>query len=356
MAEPQSLRAEIVTLLNRGLAPLADDEFNALALRVFRFQFRHNAAYRRYCERRIADVAQVERWQDIPAVPTAAFKEATLVSGEAGAAQAVFRTSGTTRAEKRGAHFVLDLDLYERSLLPMFRRYVLNDRAPARVLSLVASAPDNPESSLSYMVSAVVAKLGTADSVFVVDADGLHFELLHTELEKCISAAEPACIVGTSLAFLHWFDHLRATSKRYRLAPASVVMDTGGFKGSNRAITPVDLRRQYAELLGVADDAVVNEYGMTEMLSQFYGKHSDKQGPPWVRSLIVDPDTLDEMPFGDIGLLRHIDLANLFSVSAIQTEDLGRMTPGGFELLGRVAGAAPRGCSIAMDLFLSASR
>ncbi|HND52087.1 MAG TPA: YncE family protein, partial [Pirellulaceae bacterium] len=47
------------------------------------------------------------------------------------------------------------------------------------------------------------------------------------------------------------------------------------------------------------------------------------------------------------GLLRVIDLANLRSVLAVQTEDLAIRRGRGFELLGRAPGAEPRGCSLA---------
>ncbi len=46
------------------------------------------------------------------------------------------------------------------------------------------------------------------------------------------------------------------------------------------------------------------------------------------------------------GLIRIIDLANVYSVMAIQTEDLGIRREVGFELLGRVPAAEPRGCSL----------
>ncbi len=62
------------------------------------------------------------------------------------------------------------------------------------------------------------------------------------------------------------------------------------------------------------------------------------------------------MKDGRPGLLAHFDLANLGSVSAVLTEDVGVGEPGGFRLLGRAAGAEPRGCSIAMDDLLAAVR
>jgi hypothetical protein len=66
--------------------------------------------------------------------------------------------------------------------------------------------------------------------------------------------------------------------------------------------------------------------------------------------------TLEPVPAGDVGLLRHFDLANLGSVIAVQTEDLGRIDDGALVLLGRASGARPRGCSIALDDLVEAAR
>jgi hypothetical protein len=49
---------------------------------------------------------------------------------------------------------------------------------------------------------------------------------------------------------------------------------------------------------------------------------------------------------GETGLIRVFDLANVYSVMAIQTEDLGVRRADGFELTGRATGAEARGCSL----------
>src|SRR5690606_3750167 len=76
--------------------PVDDDAFNAIALRVFAYQYERNAPYAAFCARRGHTPETVTHWTGIPAVPTAAFKEVDLVAGDPAAAQAVFRTSGTT--------------------------------------------------------------------------------------------------------------------------------------------------------------------------------------------------------------------------------------------------------------------
>jgi hypothetical protein len=68
--------------------------------------------------------------------------------------------------------------------------------------------------------------------------------------------------------------------------------------------------------------------------------------PPWARVQIISPETGREVSEGETGLIRVYDLANVFSVMAIQTEDLGVRRGDGFELAGRASMAEARGCSL----------
>ena len=47
-----------------------DARFDSLARALFAFQFERCAPYRRFCEARGRTPATVERWQDVPTVPT----------------------------------------------------------------------------------------------------------------------------------------------------------------------------------------------------------------------------------------------------------------------------------------------
>jgi len=60
----------------------------------------------------------------------------------------------------------------------------------------------------------------------------------------------------------------------------------------------------------------------------------------------VDVVEVREVADGETGLIRVFDLANVFSVLAIQTEDLGVRRGDGFDLLGRTELAEQRGCSL----------
>lgn len=366
--EGRALRSVLVDLFGRSIDdPLTDDEFNRVALRVFAWQYARNTPYAAFCDRRERTPDSVAHWTQVPAVPTAAFKEVPLVAGDVAAADAVFRTSGTTQgAEKRGTHHVLDVSIYHFALIPNFAACVLPDGAELRMLSLVPSAQEIPDSSLSHMASVLVDRLGSRDSGFYATAThGIDDARLHDALRAAERDAVPVCLLGTSFAFVHWLDRLDSRGDRFRLPPGSRLMDTGGYKGRSREVDEHAMRATYEDRLGIPPSHCVNEYGMTEMCSQFYdsslrtalrGRAGERRKlvPPWVRTRIVDPETLEPLPPGSTGLLQHFDLANVGSVMAIQTEDLGITQDDGFRLLGRAPGAQPRGCSIAMDLLLEA--
>jgi hypothetical protein len=110
-----------------------------------------------------------------------------------------------------------------------------------------------------------------------------------------------------------------------------------------------------SDRLGIAPQDVFNEYGMTELSSQFYarGTHGVHRGPPWARAIVADPVTLQEVGEGGIGIVLVYDAANVGSVVGIRTQDLAIKRGDAFELLGRDPAALPRGCSRAADEWLS---
>ncbi|MDZ7781317.1 MAG: long-chain fatty acid--CoA ligase [Gemmatimonadota bacterium] len=358
-----ALIRDLLAVLAEGVETWPRERFEGLALRVFRHQYERNATYRRFCEGRGRRPDTVTSWTDVPAVPVSAFKALDLACGEADRAEAVFRTSGTTGgAESRGRHFVPYLDLYRASLEPPFRSYVVPDVERIRFVSLVPRASDLPDSSLSFMVTAAAARWAS-DASWVVDAEGrLDEEALARALAEAAEAREPVLLLGTAFAFVHALD--RHPSPLRALPPGSRIMETGGFKGRSRELTKDELHTLLSDRTGVPRARIVNEYGMTELLSQLYepvlvegaGAAGTHRPPPWLAVRALDPVTLDPVTAGEEGLLAFFDLANAGSVSHVLTEDVGSVVDGRVKLVGRLEGAEPRGCSRAMDELMSAGR
>ena len=346
-----SLEAELAAAI-RASDDAGDFPFDDWALRVFAHQVAHNAPYRAFCERRGVTPETVASWEDVPPVPTAAFRSADLACS---AAEAIFRSSGTTVGpESRGRHLVPHLDLYRASALVTFARFLLPDGARLPGLFLLPPPEQRPDSSLVQMCAWVGEELATGADWFG-GAAGLDVPRLVDRLRAAQSSGEAVLLAGPTAGFVRLFDAAPA----FRLGPGSRLMDTGGAKGMPRPLSRAGFLRACWTQLGLAGYFCVNEYGMTELCSQRYesvlrdrfaGRSLDARrlvAPPWLRTRVLDPDTLSPVAAGEVGLLCHHDLANAGSVSVVLTEDLGRRVgKDGIEVVGRVPGAPPRGCGI----------
>ena len=343
------------------------EQDEAFVRRTFRLQYESSPPYRAYCERRRIAPSDVRSWRDIPPVPTAAFREIDLALQGIREPEAVFRTSGTTRGRhRRGRHAILDLELYRASLEATFRSHVLDDETKIRILSLVPSFAQTGDSSLGWMCDALISQFGSEGSQSAAEAEGFSWSQAAAFVERACAERTPVCILATTLAADTWLGHLAKTDERWTLPDGSRLMDTGGEKGRHglaRAAVVDGLQRR----LGIPPDLVINEFGMTELLSQRYsrplpasragepGESVRFHGPPWLRTRALDPETLDELAEGELGVLCHFDLANLGSVCAVLTEDLGRVSGRTMEWVGRAPGAPPRGCSLAAADLLAAA-
>jgi hypothetical protein len=364
--------------------------FDALALDVFRHQFDTVAPYQQYCLSLSAHPDRVRSLDQIPALSTAAFKYAELTDSVTPAQPEarVFVTSGTTAGrDERGRHRVPRLDIYRASALGHLRKMFFPDGARMRMLSLHPTADRMPESSLGQMISWMVEEFGAGDALCVADRKGVEIAPAMEFLQAAEHIGEPVCLMGTTAAFGALFDQLRAHRLHLSLARGSRLMDTGGAKGQRVPLRPGQVVEQAQALLGLDPALAINEYGMTEMCSQLYDATSfnnardmrnsrgprnsrridplekraeagleerRKLGPPWLGVAAVDPSSLKRVADGDPGLLRFFDLANVGSVSAILTGDLGVIQDGAVSMLGRAEDGEARGCALGIEQFFLA--
>ena len=173
--ESRRLDAEIVRFIERykAAARSPEEAFRRLALKIFEYQFRRNRHYQKFCLLEQRSPENVKHWKDIPAMPALGFKELVLASFPVKTRVRVFHTSGTTR-EIKGAHFFDTLRLYERSVLPTFRRFLLPSatKTPAdgafSFYFLTPSPKDAPQSSLSCMMGILDRRFASVHGKYFV--------------------------------------------------------------------------------------------------------------------------------------------------------------------------------------------
>jgi hypothetical protein len=330
-----------VSLKQRLLAWLrgGEGDFAAISLEVFRYQFEQNPAYRNYCEALGLTPENVKTWQEIPAVPTDVFKlpNTAMRCFPVAEAQGFFLTSGTTR-EIRGKHEYRDLELYEASIKGTWRELGLPEIRKPWFFS--QRVQDAPHSSLVRMFD-----LLDDDGEWLIDSEG-------NLLSEKFSPNGAAAVLGTSLALLRFCEQIEPL----KLAEGSWIFETGGSKGLHKSHSPEDVRQRLCNHFSIPESRILNEYGMTELFSQFYkwGDEESHQGPAWTAIRVMDVFSGKPAAEGEIGYLEIIDLANLDAVSAIRTQDLAIATgERSFILIGRDPAAVARGCSRAVDALLT---
>jgi hypothetical protein len=343
---------EIVADWRNGGPGCDEARFDAQALALYAYQLERNEPYRRFAKSLgYGNGRRPASWREIPAVPASAFKDAILATFDAARAELVFATSGTT-AERTGKHYVEHARLYDASLLAGFDRFMLPDRPKLRYLNLVPNVRSRPQSSLGYMMAHVSVLRGDGKAAYFLDGDAVDAAGFARALDAAIAERQAVCIAGTAFAFATLLEELGRGERSFAAPAGSRIMETGGFKGRARVVERAALYAALSATLGIPEASIVAEYGMTELLSQYYDAPAAraqairvKVAPPWLRPLVVDAGGR-EVPAGEIGFLRHLDLANRSSAIAIETEDRGYRTPDGIVLLGRDADAPLRGCSL----------
>jgi len=306
--------------------------FNEMCLTAFRYQYKWIADYRKFVDLLKVSPNSVEHYTKIPFLPISFFKSHKLINGNS---EAVFKSSGTT-AFNRSQHFVQDLKVYKMSFLKSFEQFYGSPQEYC-ILALLPSYIENGDSSLVYMADKLIRDSKRPNSGFYLD--NLH-ELIE-KLELLNNQGKKTLLLGVSYALLDIIEKHSFQLKN------TIVMETGGMKGRRKEMIREELHEQLKFGFGVTN--IHSEYGMTELLSQAYSKGNGLfKTPNWMKILIRDVnDPFDILPDGQSGGVNVIDLANIHSLSFIETKDLGKIDKNhDFEILGRYDDSDIRGCNL----------
>lgn len=278
-----------------------------------------------------------------PFLPIQSFRHATLSTFPSDQAEAIFLSSGTT-ASLRSRHVVNRLSVYESSLRTNFERQL--GTGPFTIAAYLPGYEETGESSsLLYMVRCLIRNYGDEESGFFFGRPGA----LSRTIAWSRRYGTRLILFGVAFGLLDLLD-----DGDFALPDGSVVIETGGMKTHRKEIGREDLHARLAAGFRVGRESVLSEYGMTELLSQCYTRGGDVFYPPgWMRVEIRNPhDPLERQPEGSPGVIAVIDLANMYSISAILTEDLGVRVDDGFRVIGRLRGTRLRGCNLLLDNLL----
>ena len=328
-----------------------DGDFETLALALHDLQVRHVPAIGALCRNRDITPSSIQQTHQIPAIPTTAFQDMAITSIPEKNRTSHFESSGTTATQPSVHwHHEVSLSLYESSLIRPFQHHVLNNHVwSGHILALTPPPAEAPHSSLAHMAGQVLDDGTIYAGKWQNDGWSIDSQTCESACAKAIHENAPLLLFGPAFSFLHWLD---STEGSCELPNESRIMETGGYKGRSRELPKNEFHGLLSERLGVPESHIVCEYGMCELSSQAYDRKAGTNKerafrfPDWARPIIINTETGAPCEAAETGLLRIIDLANVYSSIAIQTQDLARSIEDGFELLGRAQTAEFRGCSL----------
>ncbi len=306
--------------------------FNLHALSTFQRQLVTTSVYKDFCSALGKDSSTISHWNEIPFFPISFFKTHRICTDAP--VVHTFESSGT--GGNRSQHLVNDLLLYEQSFTPTFKKYLETPLEEVSILALLPSYLERNNSSLVYMVNALLPQAHSTSGFFLND-----FEALKNQIEANEKSEIKTLLIGVSFALLDFSEQFPLTLKH------TTIMETGGMKGRREELTRTELHSVLCKAFQL--QTIHSEYGMTELFSQAYSKGNGIfECPPWMKVVCRDlQDPLTLLPAGKRGALNIIDLANQNSCSFIATEDVGMVHEDGtFEILGRMNHAEIRGCNL----------
>ncbi|MBN1193454.1 MAG: acyl-protein synthetase [Coriobacteriia bacterium] len=346
------LAERVLALVDAGVEG-STDSFDALALEVFAYQYWNNEPYRHFCEAAGVSPDAIERWSEIPAYPTDAFKSEIVASFETEKAVQAIMTSGTTRPNQRGRIFrdATGQKLVFTGNRVMTGSYLFPDFEEGRRCRILLMTPSSelaPTMGMAIGMEQTRQHFGTDDSIFLVKRSGVDVKELVKALRDSESSGVPVALIGATSAYVYFFNACREKKMKFSLPADSRVCDGGGYRGRFGVVTREDYYRLAEDILGVPEHHCVNTLGLGESATNYFdsslrdhvqgrpGARRRKVSPPWTSTEVFDIETRKVLPPGEVGLLRHYDLCNLPTVIGVQTDNLGIMyDDGGFDIIGR---------------------
>lgn len=333
--------------LKKKVLAMRENDFESIAMEMFRYTWMHNPLYRQYVNLLQVDIQTVNSITDIPFLPIELFKSHRVLTGDV-PVLFDFESSGTT-GQIPSKHPVCDPVFYQQQSKRIFEEQY-GPLSDFHIFALLPSYLERSTSSLVFMMDYFIKESNSKISGFFLN----QYAELVDQLKKALQSDRKIWVMGVTFGLLDWVDSGQDFSFWRDAVDAGrlIVMETGGMKGRREEWIRERVHEFLKSAMGLKQ--IASEYGMTELFSQAY---ADSAGifSPGVSMRVQLREVTD--PFakvtqaGRVGGIQIIDLANIDSCPFIETRDLGSLEEDGirFKVLGRFDNSEIRGCNLMVD-------
>lgn len=351
--ERHQLTEDVLRFIEAGVDVDIPD-FNDYCMRMFAMHYESNKIFREFCDAKKVKPGDISRWEDVPMVYNDMFKTHLVASFPLEESVMSCLTGGTTSLTQRGRIF-RDEDgkrLVFTANRTMTGAYLFPDFEEGkrcRILILAPSPQLAPSMGMAIGMEQTRIAFGTPDSMFLLGKSGIHISELLKALRESESSGVPVALIGATSAYVYFFQACRRKKMKFCLPPGSRICDGGGYRGRFGPVSREDYYGMVQEILGIPETHCVNVLGEAETATNLFDdalrrhvkglpkRSRTRPVPPWSRVRAMSIDDLSPLPDGEVGLFAHWDLANVPTVLAVITDNLGYTTDDGrgCEMVGR---------------------
>lgn len=347
------LTEDVLRFIEAGVDAEVPD-FNDYCMRMFAMHYESNKIFREFCDAKKVKPGDISRWEDVPMVYNDMFKTHLVASFPLEQSVMSCLTGGTTSLTQRGRIF-RDEDgkrLVFAANRTMTGSYLFPDFEEGkrcRILILAPSPELAPSMGMAIGMDQTRKAFGMPDSMFLLGKSGIHINELLKALRESEASGVPVALIGATSAYVYFFQACRRKKMKFCLPAGSRICDGGGYRGRFGPVSREDYYGMVKEILNIPESHCVNVLGEAETATNLFDdslrryakglplRKRTRPVPPWSRVRAMSIDDLKPLPDGEVGLLAHWDLANVPTVLAVITDNLGYTTDDGrgCEMVGR---------------------
>ena len=300
--------------------------------------------------------SQPETFEDFPIIPVSLFKQLELKSVGTDLNTKMYQSSGTSGVKSKIFIDSRTAGLQTKALTSTMSNWLGAKRRPMLIVDSPSVLKGTTLASARGAAITAMMRLGK-DHYWLVDETG---SIDIEELSQWLNAHKNEQIFIFGFTFIIWQQLVQGLNNEHIDLSNATLFHGGGWKKlQDQSVNNETLRKILLEKLNISD--VHDYYGMVEQLGSIWVEGEEGILLPTVYShaLIRDPDTLNVLPDGEMGLLQTFStLPFSYPGHSLLTEDLAIKVPNnylperygdwGLKIHGRLPASEARGCSDAV--------
>lgn len=326
--------------------------------RAFEYHYKNCQPYKDYCDFigvTPQSLKDSKRLNLIPQIPTVLFKNFDISSVDDSLIVKKCTSSGTQGQISKIYRDETTIDRLLCSITVAAKDFLQVENEEAVVANLGPSTEEAGDIWFSYITS--ITDLLFETEHFVREGILLNDELY--SFLKHYTSDKNLILMGPPIMFKKFIEYLVANGLSLKLKNGTKVITAGGWKQySGEKIDRDVFEQMIMKSLNVQKMEIYDSFNQVELNTVvFECENKKKHIPPWLKVIVRNPTTLDEVSEGELGILSYLDSSAVSYPCFILSDDIGKVYSNckcgrkgqTLEIVRRVNRVELKGCAIKIE-------